>query len=359
MNSYDLLCKIHNKRIYSFCSAENCDNIMLCVSCILNHNKDHEAKFIECIDLGESFLIAKIENLSKTIKSEDDENYKIYESLIEQIERIESICISHFKEIKQEIKNVMGLINSDIRKSFIHQIIDNYKELAENENNSKEQDLKLMFGKINDYESNAKKINDERFFKYKHFEIMEEYSKLQKFLAEKKSQIIYNLKDDIILFDKNFKQTNIEVNEDCLEARKVNGTAHQTILFNKCFLKGTHKWSLQLEDMQESNGDWIQFGVLNKADFNNSNDVNSYVSPYNQNSWSIASSNYFKRIERMNLTGACASYKNLKFDCILNCDEGIFSIEGNGIKAEAKGLENKNLYPFVNFQNQGARVKII
>ena len=99
---------------------------------------------------------------------------------------------------------------------------------------------------------------------------------------------------------------------------------------------------------------------MDKADFNNSNDANSYVHPYKNNSWSISSQNNFKNYNvRMNLTGECISYKNLKFNCTLNFYAGIFTIEGNGIKAEAKNLKNKNLYPFVNFHNEGGCVKII
>ena len=362
MNSSNLFCKIHNKRIHSFCSAEKCENIMLCNSCMLSHNKDHDAKIMESMDFNESFLICKMEKMFETIKNEDDENDKIYESLIERTERIESICISQFKEIKQEIQNVMGLINIDIRKSFIDQILENYKDFSQNENISKEQDLKKIFDQMNDYENNIKKINDENFFKYKHIDIMEEYSKLQTFLAEKKSQIICKLKEDIILFDKNFKQTNIEVSKDGLEARKINTDERKAILFNKCFSQGIHHWRLGLEDLKESNGERIKFGVLDKTEFNNSNDLNSYniFNSESHNSWFIASENYFKNYtSKMNLTGVCASYKNLEFDCNLHCDNGIFIIEGNGIKAEANDLQNKNLYQFVSFLIQGGCVKIV
>ena len=366
MNSSDLLCKIHNKRIHSFCSAEKCENIMLCISCIFNHNKEHETKVIESLDFNESFLISKIETIFETMKNEDDENYKIYESLIEQIERIESICISHLKEIKQAIQNTMGLINFDIRKSIVNEIRENYKDFSQKENISKEKDLKKIFAKIHDCDNNVKNINNKKYYEQKHSAIMEEFSNLKNCFKEKKSMILSLLKEEIplfetMMFDKNFIQADIELSEDGLEARKLNGNAQKALLFDKCFSQGIHRWSLQLEGLNESDGNLIQFGVLDKTDFNNSNDVNVYNSMFNnENSWSIGSQNYFKNcIKKMILTGACASYKNLKFDCILHCDDGIFIIVGNGIKAEAKGLKKKSLYPFISLYNNGGCVKII
>lgn len=150
------------------------------------------------------------------------------------------------------------------------------------------------------------------------------------------------------------------LSENCLEARTKSENQRQTVFFKKCFSKGTHKWTLHLEGLDESNGNCIQFGVLSKDDFDHSDDVNDYQDSDDQNTWSVSSTNYFKNSnKRMRVTGQCASYQNLKFDCILNFDDGKFIIEGNGIKAEANDLKNKELYPFVTILNQGGCVKII
>ena len=202
-------CKIHNKKIHSFCSAEKCENIMLCNSCIINHCKDHEEKMIHESNLNESFIMEKIENIFNTIKNEDDENHKIYESLIEQIDRIEAICVSNFKEIKKEIQNVMGLINFDMRKSITNKIIDSYNVGKEKEDIfSIEQIYKEVFDQINDCETNIKNINQPSYFKFIHFEVMEACTSLQQFIVEKKSIVISKLKEDC---PKNVNQENIDV----------------------------------------------------------------------------------------------------------------------------------------------------
>ena len=354
-------CRLHQKKAYNFCFAEECENPLMCISCLLSHDKNHETKYIDYSDLKDE---KPIENLKKQFDSLcfNAQDMKNYQLLLEKIDQAQVACLSIFKDLRNEVGKLMDIVNIDVRKTILTEIEEDYKKRIKTSQSFSEEDLKKIIKKINDFSINMNKISIDNIFENNLEIIKKELWEVESFLLTRKNEIVNKIKLGSILikFDRIIKSPFISLSENDLLATMKKNNENHVVFFENCYSKGIIQWKLELKGIKESNGDWIQFGVLDKEEFGSSNDYNKYIYPNNKNSWSIASSNYFNKYSfRMNVTGKTQSYKNLIFVCTLDCDKSIFTIEGNGIKAEANGIGKKCLYPFVGFWNLGATVKII
>jgi len=152
--------------------------------------------------------------------------------------------------------------------------------------------------------------------------------------------------------DPNCKSSSITLSSDLLKATKSGSSGHVAVCGTQALEAGKHVWSVTVSGLAQPNGDWIQFGLVDKSENGN---MEAFTL---ESCWSVTSAKYYGNVTRMEKTGECSEFDGQKWVCRWDADEGKFEIEGNGMKAEVSGLKGKKLYPFVNLWEAGNSVVI-
>jgi len=148
------------------------------------------------------------------------------------------------------------------------------------------------------------------------------------------------------------KATKITLSDDCLTAKKSEGSSHCAVCSNIPLSDGIYSWEIKVSGITKENRDYVQFGLVDKKEMG---DVNSFASKAN---WSVHSGNYAGNLCKMTKTEETVDFNNKTFICTFDGQSGKFTVEGvdNKFKAEVSGLQNKKLYAFVNLYDPGNEV---
>lgn len=157
-------------------------------------------------------------------------------------------------------------------------------------------------------------------------------------------------------FDTSAKHPDILIDGDGFTLTKRNSSGHAPIYGNYPFLKGVYRWEVTVSGITAPNGDWVQFGLIEKTKI----PVEKFE--YSTN-YSLTSGGYYLNhfVGVAGIYGTAQNFNNQTFLCEYNADLGVLTITGKAIKAEAKNLQGMNLYPFVDLFHPGntAKVKIL
>jgi len=155
-------------------------------------------------------------------------------------------------------------------------------------------------------------------------------------------------------FDATAKSSQITLTNDNYTAKKNEVTGHAAVCGNNPLGDGISSWEIKVNGITKGNGDWVQFGLLDK---NENGDFEKFAFG---NSWAVFSGNYHGNVIKMTKTGETVDFNNKTFVCTYDGQSGKFTVVGvdNKFKAECSGLQNKKLYAFVDLYDVGNEVTV-
>jgi len=153
-------------------------------------------------------------------------------------------------------------------------------------------------------------------------------------------------------FDPMCKSANITLSEDKMTAKKINSYGHTAICGTIAFESGVFIWEVTVRNITAKNGDWVQFGVLDKS-------VNSNMDVFSvENTWSVTSKPSCRAYNMTVSVPNSAIFNDKTLRCTYNAQEGTFIVDGEGFKASGTGMKGKKIYPFVNLFYAGNEVTL-
>jgi len=127
---------------------------------------------------------------------------------------------------------------------------------------------------------------------------LEELDDLMKKINPALKNIPANLIKGSWTLDPLAKATKITLSDDCLTAKKSEGSSHCAVCSNIPLSDGIYSWEVKVSGITKTNGDWVRFGLVAMKVVG---DVNSFTYAAN---WAVHSANYSgNNVCRMTKTG--------------------------------------------------------
>jgi len=353
----EIKCKTHNFELEIYC--EQCKK-MICKGCIFGCSKqNHVIMFLS--DYASTVLEKRVDKLAAVVNESGPVLQKQTLILSKEISTLNADLIVFKKNIESILKDIDALIKM---LSEGHKI-GSEKEICKNLNSkilTLKNDLKLakpetiseMVKRIDELEKlilfvlnfgDAFTPVKSRFYELK--KMIDGDSPLENLIAAAKLLEISNDQDKWEL-DPNNAGPNLQLSSNNLTIEKTNSNSYSSIIGNKGFSTGVHKWDVYADSLNGSGtGHWAVIGIIAKENFVKTTDYGAAfaISTYNQ-SYNMTGNNAF-----------VGSGKTLSL--VLNCNEGTLSIKGEGVDMKASGLNGKTLFPYINLYSIGNKVTII
>lgn len=390
----------HQSSIVGICTNHKCkDQKLLCMKCLMYTHKSCSQNILlleEFLSCDSSQLLSipcfkevkalGLEQMKPNAKSEDktilltELDVLLNEEFASIKTSFEAFLNDCQAKVKQALEKQLKTIESSVslKNKVLSDIINRQeikKLLLEIESEEKNYNSDAKTGRINQFFENYWEGLSERIKSYKGHSSMEITSILQS-LETKRSEIRQVYKKFKRLFEKEITQAmsfgstspwyldpeakdrSIKLSNDYLTATKASGTGHAIVYGNIPFEKATYTWEVTLGGITRENGDWIEFGLIDKEKY----EVVDFGTPNLVECYALTSAGYYNNhlLRMVNCYGSIQNFNGQTFLCEYDAEIGHLIITGDAFKAEARDLKGK-LYPFVSFYHQGntATIKML